>query len=55
MNVEKESYPDENLVNHNYGITDIVKVPRNYGNEPSKMEYQDGISRILSIINKIDY
>lgn len=51
LNVEKESYPDENLVKHNYGITDIVKVPRNYGNEPSKMEYQDGISRILSIIN----
>lgn len=50
LSVEKDSYPDENLIRHNYGITDIVKVPRNFGNEPTKKEYQAGLSRILSII-----
>lgn len=50
LTVKSETYPDENLIEHNYGFTDIVKVPRNYGNEPTKKEYQDGLSRILEII-----
>lgn len=50
LKVKKASYPDDNLIEHNYGITDIVKIPRNYGNEPTKNEYKDGLTRILSII-----
>ena len=46
------TFEDEGLLGQNYGITDIVKVPRNYGNEPSNQEYQDGLRRILDLIQK---
>ena len=52
LNVKNGTFQDENLINHNYGITDIVKVPRNYGNEPSKDEYIDGLERILKLIKE---
>jgi len=45
-------YPDEYLLSNNFGITDIVKVPREYGNEPTNKEYKDGLKRILSIIDR---
>lgn len=44
-------YEDELLLQNNYGITDIVKVPRDYGNEPSDKEYIEGLQRILDTIN----
>lgn len=34
-----------------YGITDIVKVPQSFGNEPSNKEYNEGLKRILNLIN----
>ena len=43
-------YEDESMLNHRYGITDIVKVPRNYGNEPTVQEYKDGLEKVLNII-----
>jgi len=43
-------FPDDFLLNNNIGITDIVKVPRNYGSEPSNQEYCDGMDRILDLI-----
>lgn len=46
------SFEDDYLLANNYGITDIVKVPRNYGIEPSDQEYQAGLERILKLINK---
>ncbi len=35
---------------HGYGLTDIVKVPRGYGDEPSDAEYQEGLARILELV-----
>jgi len=52
LRVPIDKYPDECLLLNNYGITDIVKVPRDYGNEPSDEEYKVGLERILQIINK---
>ena len=52
LKVPINKYPDECLLSNNYGITDIVKVPRDYGNEPSDQEYKDGLHRVLGIINK---
>lgn len=43
-------YPDECLLDYNYGITDIVKKPRGYGNEPSDEEYREGLERINNLI-----
>jgi G:T/U-mismatch repair DNA glycosylase len=44
------AYEDESLLDHGYGITDIVKVPRHFGNEPSEEEYRAGLDRILTLI-----
>jgi hypothetical protein len=48
--VRSNTFEDENLIENNFGLTDIVKVPRNYGNEPSSDEYKDGLNRIMKII-----
>lgn len=45
-------YEDDSLPGVGYGITDIAKTPREYGEEPSKEEYVDGAQRILSIIRE---
>jgi mismatch-specific thymine-DNA glycosylase len=52
LNFRKGLFQDENLIENRCGITDIVKVPRNYGNEPSSEEYKAGLERILRIIEK---
>jgi mismatch-specific thymine-DNA glycosylase len=44
------NYEDDSLVAQGFGLTDIVKVPRNYGNEPSEAEYRAGMDRILELI-----
>jgi mismatch-specific thymine-DNA glycosylase len=52
LKVPAGKYADECLLFNNYGITDVVKVPRDYGNEPSVEEYRSGLRRILVIIEK---
>lgn len=52
LKVKQNTYEDENLLDNQFGITDIVKVPRDYGNEPSPDEYKQGLERINAIINK---
>jgi uracil-DNA glycosylase len=52
LNVPYGKYPDECLADNNYGITDIVKIPRNFGCEPSNNEYEEGYDRIISVIDK---
>src|SRR5207302_1843191 len=46
-------FEDEMLLDHGFGLTDIVKVPRSYGNEPSDEEYRLGVSRILALIERL--
>lgn len=43
-------FEDDSLLDHGFGITDIAKVPRAYGNEPSREEYAAGMGRILGIV-----
>ncbi|QDX20507.1 hypothetical protein FP568_04015 [Pandoraea pnomenusa] len=43
-------FEDDSLLSHGYGITDIAKSPKDYGQEPSPEEYRSGTSRILGII-----
>ena len=50
LNVPYGEYEDDYLLENFYGITDIVKVPRSYGNEPSDGEYKEGLKRILDLI-----
>lgn len=50
LNVPSGKFEDDFLLGNNYGLTDIVKVPRGYGNEPSDDEYRQGLMRILNLI-----
>jgi hypothetical protein len=43
-------FEDDLLLEHGYGLTDIVKVPHPFGTEPSLLEYGDGLPRILELI-----
>ncbi len=43
-------FEDDSLLDHGFGMTDIVKVPRAYGSEPSSEEYVAGMDRILELI-----
>lgn len=52
LKVPQGEFADNYLLANNYGITDIVKVPRSYGNEPSEDEYKQGLNRIIDSINK---
>lgn len=53
LKVPNGDFADNHLLKNNYGITDIVKVPRDYGNEPSTEEYKLGLNRILTTIDKL--
>jgi mismatch-specific thymine-DNA glycosylase len=52
LKVPNGKFADEYLISNKYGITDIVKVPRDYGNEPTDEEYKQGLKRILLTIEK---
>jgi len=48
--VSTTEYEDDSLLENGFGITDIVKKPRSYGDEPSDDEYRQGLDRILNLI-----
>ncbi|MBN2851967.1 MAG: hypothetical protein JXQ23_04445, partial [Clostridia bacterium] len=52
IKVPNGPYEDDYLLANGLGITDIVKSPDNYGNEPSADEYKQGTERILEVIDK---
>jgi len=54
LSVPGGEYEDDQLIKNGYGITDLVKRPRNYGNEPKQDEYIAGLSRIMNIIDRIE-
>ena len=43
-------FEDDCLLDHGFGLTDIVKEPRSFGSEPSAEEYAAGIARIIHLI-----
>jgi len=43
-------FEDDVLLQHGYGLTDIAKEPRPFGQEPSREEYRTGARRILELI-----
>jgi hypothetical protein len=53
LNVPYGMQADDLLLAHDYGLTDIVKVPRDYGSEPSDEEYRQGLPRILQLIETL--
>jgi mismatch-specific thymine-DNA glycosylase len=53
LDVPDGTQPDDSLLAHGYGLTDIVKLPRSYGSEPSDDEYRQGLPRILDLIERL--
>lgn len=43
---------DDDLIPNGWGLTDIVKRPRDYSDEPSPAEYREGAIRIKEIIDR---
>ncbi|MEA5039508.1 MAG: uracil-DNA glycosylase family protein [Clostridiaceae bacterium] len=41
---------DDFLVQHGYGITDVVKKPRQFGNQPTAVEYRYGAKKLIGQI-----
>lgn len=54
LQVPPQSFEDEALLAHGYGLTDIVKAPRDYGQEPSDDEYREGFQRILGLVARLE-
>ncbi len=50
LRVPNGYYPDEVLLAHGYGLTDVVKIPREYSMEPTEAEYRAGMDRILRLL-----
>lgn len=44
---EKE---DDGLLSQSYGMIDIVRIPRTYGQEPQADEYRSGITRLFDVL-----
>ncbi|MCC6192474.1 MAG: hypothetical protein IT318_25890 [Anaerolineales bacterium] len=53
LSVPPGKFPDEVLLDHGYGLTDIVKVPREYRMEPDNREYRAGLDRILGLVHSL--
>lgn len=54
LTVPPATHEDDVLLAHGYALTDIVKAPRDYGNEPSDDEYRAGLDRILALISQLE-
>src|SRR3569833_740073 len=52
LKVPVGAFADECLIANNYGITDIVKIPRKFGNEPSDEEYKIGFPGLIEKVTK---
>lgn len=50
IQVPENEYEDDYLLSHGYGMMDIVKVPGEFGDEPSNQEYESGMDRIKQSI-----
>jgi len=53
LGVAAGEYEDDALVAHGLGITDVVKEPRPFGQEPSADEYRAGVERLLATVARL--
>ncbi|WP_167859189.1 uracil-DNA glycosylase family protein [Paenibacillus cymbidii] len=45
-----DEFEDEALMRHRIGLMDIVKKPKEYGIEPTKEDYRQGVDRIMRAV-----
>jgi TDG/mug DNA glycosylase family protein len=48
-----EGYADDALLDKGFGVTDLCKVPRPFGDEPARDEYQEGWERVNAIVARL--
>lgn len=53
LNVPPDKYADEMLIEHGYGITNIVKVSHEYQDEPTDAEYREWIPKFLALLDSL--
>jgi TDG/mug DNA glycosylase family protein len=46
-------FPDDRLLDHGFGMTDLCKLPRPFGDEPSQDEYVAGWERVNGIVVRL--
>lgn len=52
LNIGAHIYEDNALLGNNWGITDVVKEPNEFSDEPTAEEYRKGLQRIKSLLGK---
>lgn len=49
LHVPPGAFADDALLEHGFGVTDLCKVPRPFGDEPSQDEYECGWERVNAV------
>jgi len=52
LQVPGRRFEDEVLLEHGYAITDVVKVPHEFGKEPTDQEYKANWPRVAGLISR---
>jgi TDG/mug DNA glycosylase family protein len=52
LHAAQGEFPDDLLLDNGFGMTDVCKAPRPFGNEPSEAEYTEGWERVNGIITR---
>jgi len=53
LHLSGKRFDDEALIEHGYGITDVVKTPHEPGREPTDQEYKMNWHRVSALIDKL--
>jgi TDG/mug DNA glycosylase family protein len=52
MSAAPDGYADDALLGAGFGVTDLCKVPRPFGEEPGRDEYEAGWERVGSVVQR---
>jgi len=53
LSASPDGYPDDALLGEGFGVTDLCKVPRPFGDEPGRSEYEAGWERVTAIVSQL--
>jgi TDG/mug DNA glycosylase family protein len=53
LHVAPGTYADDALLDQGFGVTDLCKVPRPFGDEPTQAEYEEGWERVGALVARL--
>ena len=53
LSAPADGYADDALLGEGFGVTDICKLPRPFGDEPERDEYAEGWERVAGIVGAL--